>query len=148
MTELWEPDNSSKNNTTRGTAISADDLKKVQRAKLAAKGSYFGLMGLFTGDSILLLFQGAPVMVAIAIWLFRILPLCIFLPGIKHDNPRVYAWLSFAILLYFTHAVVMLLGAGNLIYASLYCLLCVAVFVTAVIYIRTARKYLGQNLMS
>jgi len=148
MTQMWEPEGDSAKKTTGGTPISDSDLQKVQRAKLAAKGSYFGLMGLFTGDSILLLFQGAPVMVAIAIWLFRILPLCIFLPGIRNDNPRVYAWLSFAILLYFTHAVVMLLGAGNLIYATLYCLLCVAVFVSAVIYIRTARKYLGQNLMS
>ncbi|GGG57183.1 hypothetical protein GCM10011403_12970 [Pseudohongiella nitratireducens] len=134
MTETWEPNK-------------AGQLK-VKRARLAARSSYFGLIGLFTGDAVLITFQGATIAVAIALWLFKVLPLSIFYPGIKNNNPRAYAWLSFAILLYFIHAVVVINVPGNLVYDLLYCGLCVAVFTTAVIYIRTARKYLGQNLMS
>lgn len=151
MTEMWEPKTNNSPKESGDITASSNALKKVQRAKLAARGSYFGLIGLFTGRAILLLFQGAPLLVAITIWLFHILPLCLFLPGVKNNNSRVYAWLSFAILLYFTHAVILLLGSsspGNLIYAALYCTLTVAVFISAVMYIRTARQHLGQNLMS
>lgn len=137
MTEAWEPNNENQ----------AGQLK-VQRARLAARSSYFGLIGLFTGDAVLITFQGATIPVAIALWLFHVLPLSIFWPGIKKNNPRAYAWLSFAILLYFIHAVVVINVPGSLVYDLLYCSLCVAVFTTAVIYIRVARKYLGQNLMS
>lgn len=154
MTEMWEPDKNHQQHTTSKATTEAqtplDDKAQqaVQRARLAARGSYFGLIGLFTGDAVLMLFQGAPILVAIVLWLFRILPLGIFWPGIRKNNPRAYAWLSFAILLYFIHAVQLLLASNNLIYSALYCTLCVAIFTSAVVYIRVARKYLGQNLMS
>lgn len=143
MTEMWEPEKDGQKNTSLDSSGQA-----VQRARLAARGSYFGLIGLFTGDALLLPFQGAPIMVAIVLWLFHVLPLGIFWPGIRKDNPRAYAWLSFAILLYFIHAVQLLLGPGNLIYSLLYSTLCVAVFTSSVVYIRVARKHLRRNLMS
>ena len=51
MTETWEPNK-------------AGQLT-VKRARLAARSSYFGLIGLFTGDAVLITFQGATIAVAI-----------------------------------------------------------------------------------
>lgn len=120
----------------------------VKQARMAAMVSYFGIMGLFTGDALVTLFQGAPLGVVIFLWLFRILPLLIFLPGLRKDNLRAHAWLCFVILLYFFHAVVTAFVPGELFYGVIYSVLCTAVFVSSVTYIRVARKYLGLNLQS
>ena len=37
----------------------------------------------------------------LTIWVMRVLPLLIFVPGLIRDNPRTYVWLCFVILLYF-----------------------------------------------
>lgn len=37
----------------------------------------------------------------LTIWVVRVLPLLIFLPGLARDNLRTYIWLCFVILLYF-----------------------------------------------
>jgi len=120
----------------------------VKKSRYAMLITYFGLLGLFTGDAIVSAASGAPPAVALVLWLVRVLPLLIFLPGLLQGQLRVHAWLSFAILLYFTHAVITSFIPGELFYGLLYSSLCVAVFCAAVIYIRVARKHLGQNLLS
>ena len=37
----------------------------------------------------------------LTIWVLRVLPLLIFVPGLIRDNVRTYIWLCFVILLYF-----------------------------------------------
>lgn len=37
----------------------------------------------------------------LTIWIFRVLPLLIFVPGLIRDRLRTYIWLCFVILLYF-----------------------------------------------
>jgi uncharacterized membrane protein len=37
----------------------------------------------------------------LTIWIVRVLPLLIFVPGLARDNLRTYIWLCFVILLYF-----------------------------------------------
>jgi uncharacterized membrane protein len=118
----------------------------VKRTRMAAMASYFGLIGLFTGDALVSLFQGAPWYVALILWLVRVAPLFIFLPGLRRNHLRTYAWLSFAIMLYFMHAVNVAFIPADRLYGLLYCLLCVSVFCTLVLYIRAARKHLGMTL--
>lgn len=131
MTEVWQP-----------------VPQPVKNARMAVMVSYFGILGLFTGDALVSLLQGAPLAVAIFWWVFRVLPLSIFWPGLQKNHLRTYAWLSFAILMYFVHAVVVSFVPGELFYGLLYSLLCTALFCALIWYIRVARKYLGQNLMS
>ncbi len=120
----------------------------VNRARQAALASYFGLLGLFVGKMIVNLFSGMPLSVAIFFWLFATLPLSIFIPGLRKNNLRTYAWLCFLILMYFLHAVEQAFTPGNLFYGLLYSLMCTAVFCSSVAYIRLAKKHLGLRLLS
>lgn len=118
----------------------------VRFAGHALIGSYAALLGLFTIDAIMTLFRGAPFAVALVLWLVRVLPLLIFLPGLRARSPRAIAWLSFAILLYFIHAVMTAFVPGEMLYGIIYSLLCVAVFCSVVLWIRVMRKHYGISL--
>ena len=137
MTKIWEPDTN-----TNSPAIPA----VVTQSRKAVFVFYFGILGLFTADAILTLFRGAPLGVAIFLWLFRLLPFLIFLPGLRRNNLRPYAWLSFVVLMFFTHAVVTAFVPGELFYGLIYSFLCVGLFCALLVYIRMAKKHLGMVL--
>ena len=139
MTDIWEPDSST---TTAAKPVPPI----VTRSRKAVLALYFGMLGLFTADAILTLFRGAPIGVAVFLWLFRLLPLLIFLPGLRSNTLRTYAWLSFVVLMYFTHAVVTAFVPGELFYGLIYSALCVGLFCALLVYIRMAKKHLGMNL--
>lgn len=137
MTKIWEPDTNS-----ASPAVPA----VVSQSRKAVLAFYFGMLGLFTADAILTLFRGAPLGVAVFLWLFRLLPLLIFLPGLRRNTLRSYAWLSFVVLMYFTHAVVTAFVPGELFYGLIYSTLCVGLFCALLMYIRMAKKHLGLTL--
>lgn len=120
----------------------------VNLARQATLTSYFGLLGLFTGKAIINLFNGMPAGVAVFLWLVGVLPLSIFIPGLRKNNLRTYAWMCFMILMYFLHAVTLAFTSGTLFYGLLYTLLCIALFCSAVAYIKLAKKHLGVRLLS
>lgn len=103
--------------------------------------SYAAILLLFTVDGVMTWMRGAPVSVAFVLWALRIIPLTIFLPGLRRRSPRVAAWLSFAILLYFIHAVTTAFVPGEALYGTIYALLCAAVFTSVVVWIRVMRKH-------
>lgn len=120
----------------------------VQRARQASLVFYFGLIGLFTGNSIVNMMGGMPATVAIFLWLVAVMPLSIFLPGLRRNSTlRTYAWLCFLILMYFLHAVTTAFTTGTLFYGLVYSALCVALFCALVVYIRLAKKHLGMSLL-
>jgi len=122
------------------------DPASLRGARLAVVSSYFALLGLFTVDALMSLLAGAPALVAAILWLVRVIPLLIFLPGIRKQAPRAAAWLCFVLLLYFTHAVTTAFVPGELLYGLVYTLLCTALFTALVIWIRLMRKYHGITL--
>ena len=133
MTDTWEP-----------TPPAPPSLRRARQAVLA---SYFGLLGLFIADSLLLIvIKGAPFTVALVFWLVKSLPLMLFWPALRVDNLRGHAWLSFVILLYFAHAVITAFVPGELLYGLVYSGLCTALFIALLMYIRLARHYLGLSL--
>ena len=120
----------------------------VNLARQATLISYFGLLGLFTGKAIVNVMSGMPAAVAIFLWLVGVLPLSIFIPGLRRNNLRTYAWMCFMILMYFLHAVTLAFTTGSLFYGLVYTLLCTALFCAAVSYIKLAKKHLGLRLLS
>lgn len=142
MIEHWEPET-----TKQSPAHATPAVDYVRRSYLAVMISYFGMIGLFTGKAIHNLIRGMPVSLAIFFWLFSVLPLLIFLPGLRQNNVRTHAWLSFVILLYFAHAVSVAFTVGSQVYGVIFCLLCTALFCALVVHIRTARKHLGLSLL-
>jgi len=51
---------------------------------------------------------------SLKLWLVKILPLLIFVPGFIQKKYRTYSWLCFAILPYFIWIVPLVMGRGNL----------------------------------
>lgn len=158
MIEHWEPKPSKPASNPAGQAKTNDPQKDhspahyppidyVRRSYLAVMVCYFGMIGLFTVKAVHNLIRGMPITLAIFFWLFSVLPLLIFLPGLRQHNVRTHAWLSFVILLYFAHAVSVAFTAGSLLYGLVFCLLCTALFCALIFHIRTARKHLGLSLL-
>ncbi len=123
-----------------------NEPRSLRGARLAVVYSYTALLGLFTVDTLMSLLAGAPVLVAAILWLVRVVPLLIFLPGIRRQAPRAAAWLCFVLLLYFTHAVSLAFVPGEQLYGVVYTLLCTVLFSALVIWIRLMRKYHGITL--
>jgi len=145
MIEHWEPETPQQPAPANSRAQRA--AAYVRRSHMAVMASYFGMIGLFTGKAISNLMRGAPLSVAIFLWLFSVVPLLIFLPGLRRNKIRPHAWLTFVVLLYFVQAVSTAFTSGSLVYGLVFCLLCTALFCALVMHIRVARKYLGLSLL-
>lgn len=92
--------------------------------------------------------SGMPVALAVVICLVQTAPLSIFLPGLRRRHLRTYAWLSFAIMLYFIPSVLAAFTPGVLLYGLWLTLLCAALFCALVAYIHYAKKLMGESLHS
>jgi uncharacterized membrane protein len=70
--------------------------------------SYLLLIVLITGFNFQVKENG------VGLWLFKIIPLLIFIPGFIKKHYRTYSWLCFAILFYFIWMVPLAMGRGTL----------------------------------
>lgn len=73
---------------------------------------------------------------SLTIWLVRIVPLLVFVPGMLRHNPRSLTWLCFVSLLYFMIAVTEAMSPLRLWINHLEVALSVTVFVSAMLSIR------------
>ena len=81
------------------------------------------------------------------IWIMRVLPLLIFLPGIIADNLRSYIWLCFVCLLYFITLVLRLFADPLNIVAILGMTSVVTLFIAAMLYVRWRAQELKEELI-
>ncbi len=77
-------------------------------------------------------FQQAPWIV----WLFKLLPLMLFLPGMLKDNLRSFIWLCFVCLLYFIVLVQRLFLVPDDTLAVVGTVAVVVLFISAMLYVR------------
>lgn len=111
---------------------------------LGLLGSFLGLLLYFALNSWLAL--GGPSLALPVVWLLQTLPLLIFLPGLLRARPRTCAWLSFVVLLYFIHAVLVAFDPARRLLGLIEVLLCVVMFVLLIIYIRQYRAAFGRAI--
>ena len=100
-----------------------------QRAALCTWFSY-GL--LLVQQGVDAWFQEAPWI----IWLFKLLPLLLFLPGMLRDNLRSFIWLCFVCLLYFIVLVQRLFVIPGDTLAVVGTVAVVSLFTSAMLYVR------------
>lgn len=81
--------------------------KKLKRGLWATHGSYSGFIVLMSW----LNFQ--PADSSLKLWLVKIFPLLIFIPGFIKRKYRTYSWLCFAILPYFIWITPLVMGRGS-----------------------------------
>lgn len=79
-------------------------IERSLRSGIARRAALASLAMLIAAQALDAWVRGAP----LGIYLLRILPLAIFLPGLIRDQARTYIWLCFVILLYFLTVVLRL----------------------------------------
>jgi uncharacterized membrane protein len=82
------------------------------------------------------------------IWLGKLLPLLIFLPGMLRDRLRTYIWLCFVSLLYFTALVERLFAMPGNILAATGTVAVVTLFIAAMMYVRWRARELREAIAS
>ena len=85
--------------------------------------------------------QQPPVMV----WVLRVLPLLIFVPGMIADKLRSYIWLCFVSLLYFLTLVLRLFADPANPLAILAMVSVISLFVSAMLYVRWRAQQLKEE---
>ncbi|MCZ6830058.1 MAG: DUF2069 domain-containing protein [Gammaproteobacteria bacterium] len=79
------------------------------------------------------------------IWLVRLLPLLIFVPGMRADKLRSYIWLCFVCLLYFMMLVLRLFADPTNMVSVLGMVSVVSLFVSAMLYVRWRARQLRKG---
>ena len=116
----------------------------LQRIRQALLGCYAGLLLYFAFSSYLAL--GGASLAWPVVWLLQTLPLLLFAPGLLQARPRPHAWFSFAILLYFCHAVLVAFDPGRRWLGVIEVLLCSAIFVLLILFIRQYRDHFQEAI--
>lgn len=112
---------------------------KIANFRLGVLASYYALVGFF--------FVSTPMMLSslsfgtLSIALLQTLPLLIFAPGLQRTRLRTYGWMSFVVLLYFTHGVLVAFRPEQLTQGLIEVLLCVALFTFLILFIRQYREH-------
>jgi uncharacterized membrane protein len=79
------------------------------------------------------------------VWIMRVLPLLIFVPGMRKDNLRSYIWLCFVCLLYFMTLVLRLFAQPTNPVAILAMICVVSLFVASMLYVRWRAQELKKE---
>ena len=72
----------------------------------------------------------------IVLWLFKCLPLLLFIPGLINGSHKTASWLSYVTMIYFVLAILLMFTAGSNIWGILMPLSTLVLFTAAMLYTR------------
>ncbi len=113
----------------------------LRRSRLVVLASCYGLLLYFLISSTIAINRFG--FTTVLIWLIQVIPVLIFLPGLHRQRVRSYAWMTFVILLYFMHAVLVAFDPGRRIFGFVENGLCAVMFLFLILYIRQYRAHFG-----
>jgi len=118
----------------------ATTLEKLRFGQWFTHGSYAGFL-------VLMSWQHFALDNGLKLWLVKVLPLLIFIPGFIKAHYRTYSWLCFAVLPYFIWLTPLVMGRGSMI-DWLLILLIVVLFIAAMMTSRwlQQRSYLNWQI--
>jgi uncharacterized membrane protein len=76
----------------------------------------------------------------IVLWLFKCLPLLMFIPGLVNGSHRTASWLSYVTMIYFVLAILLMFTAGADIWGTLMPLSTLILFTAATLYTRWKKE--------
>lgn len=103
----------------------------------------FSLGSLLAAQVVESWFQQAPLF----IWVIRLLPLIIFIPGMRADKLRSYIWVCFVSLLYFMMLVLRLFADPTKLVSIVGMISVVSLFVSAMLYVRWRARQLKKEMI-
>lgn len=113
-------------------------MTRVRAAWLASWLSWSALLALQALDS---LQHQAPWF----IWMVKLMPLLLFLPGMLRDNLRSYIWVSFVSLGYFVLLVLRLFAQPDSYYGISGMIAVVVLFIATMLYVRWRARQLRSS---
>ncbi len=115
-------------------------LEKLRLGQWFTHGSYAGFL-------VLMSWQHFALDNGVKLWLIKVLPLLIFIPGFIKAHYRTYSWLCFAVLPYFIWLTPLVMGRGSML-DWLLILLIVVLFIAAMMTSRwlQQRSYLNWQI--
>ena len=116
-------------------------IELLRKAVLAA---YYALLIYFIVNALMVFGEFRPA--SFAIWLIQVTPLLLFARGLHYANLRTYGWVSFVILLYFMHGVLIAFRPGQFWLGLVEALLCTVIFVLLIVFIRQYRDHYQVSL--
>lgn len=120
--------------------ISSQPLS-LRRARWVVLGTCYGLMLYFLVSSTVAINSFG--FSTLVIWLIQIIPLLLFMPGMHRHRVRSFAWMSFVVLLYFMHGVLVAFDPARRLFGLVEVGLCVVMFLFLILYIRGYRTHYG-----
>ena len=116
----------------------------IELLRKSVLGAYYALLLYFVVSAVSVFgdFRAA----SIVIWLIQVTPLLIFARGLHRPALRTYGWVSFVILLYFMHGVLIAFDPNRFWLGVVEALLCTAIFVLLILFIRKYRAHYGVPL--
>jgi uncharacterized membrane protein len=106
--------------------------------------AYYALLIYFVVSALMVFGEFRPA--SLAIWLIQVTPLLIFARGLHYANLRTYGWVSFVILLYFMHGVLIAFQPGQFWLGLVEALLSALIFVLLILFIRQYRDHYQVSL--
>tara|TARA_B110000914_G_scaffold59945_1_gene52051 strand:+ start:449 stop:865 length:417 start_codon:yes stop_codon:yes gene_type:complete len=127
-------------NMTSSNTLPAS-IELLRKSLLAA---YYALLAYFLVSAAMVFGEFRPA--SLVIWIIQITPLLIFARGLHYANLRTYGWVSFVILLYFMHGVLIAFQPGQFWLGLVEASLSTVIFVLLILFIRQYRVHYQVSL--
>lgn len=118
-------------------------IKAVKKYRLSALFCFYGLLAYYAYTTYEILLRVS--LSSLLIWIIQILPLLLFAPGLHLNILRSNIWLSFIVLLYFIHGVLIIFDLKRTILGIVEVSLCVGLFFSLVLLIRALQNMNRQQ---
>lgn len=114
-------------------------MNKLLVSRIVLLGSYISLLLVLLASTLSSggeHTQGTSIAAPIVLWLFKCVPLFIFIPGLIKGSHRTASWLSYVTMIYFVLAILLMFTAGTEIWGTLMPLTTLVLFTAAMLYTR------------
>ena len=118
-------------------------MNKLLLSRIILLTSYIGLIVVLLASTLASGGEhtvGTSIAAPIALWLFKCLPLLIFIPGLINGSHKTASWLSYVTMIYFVLGILLMFTAGANIWGTLMPLTTLILFTAAMMYIRWKKE--------
>lgn len=118
-------------------------MKKLLISRVVVLTSYIGLILILLASTLASggeHTEGTSIAAPIIIWLFKCLPLLMFIPGLISGSHKTASWLSYVTMIYFVLAVLLMFTSGSDIWGRLMPLATLILFTATMLYTRWKKE--------
>jgi uncharacterized membrane protein len=118
-------------------------MNKLVISRIVLLSSYIGLILVLLASTLASGGEhtvGTSIAAPIVLWLFKCLPLLIFIPGLLSGSHKTASWLSYVTMIYFVLGILLMFTAGANIWGTLMPLTTLVLFTAAMLYTRWKKE--------